>query len=78
MGVTPDLIKRVWEHKEGDVEGCTQRYRVHCLVWFEQHETMKSAIRREKAIKAWKRDWKVRLIEGSNADWRDLYDSPLQ
>ena len=78
VGVTSDLIKRVWEHREGAVEGFTQQYRVHCLVWFEQHATMESAIRREKAIKAWKRDWKVRLIEESNGTWRDLYDSLLQ
>jgi putative endonuclease len=78
VGVTSDLIKRVWEHKEGSVEGFTHQYRVHYLVWFEQHETMESAIRKEKAIKAWKRAWKVRLIEESNAKWRDLYDSLLQ
>ncbi len=77
-GVTSDLIKRVWEHRQGSVEGFTQQYRVHCLVWFEQHETMESAILREKAIKAWKREWKVRLIQQSNANWRDLYDSLLQ
>ena len=78
IGVTSDLIKRVWEHREGVVEGFPQQYCVHCLVWFEQHGTMESAIRREKALKAWKRDWKIRLIEESNANWRDLYDSLLQ
>ena len=74
VGVTSDLIKRVWEHKQGLVEGFTQRYQVHRLVWFELHETMESAIRREKAIKEWKRRWKLALIESKNPGWRDLYD----
>ena len=73
IGVTSDLIKRIWEHKNGEVAGFTKRYGVHTLVWFEQHETMESAISREKALKAWKRDWKLNLIEATNAEWRDLY-----
>lgn len=73
MGVTSDLIKRIWEHKNNVVPGFTQKYGVHTLVWFEQHETMESAIRREKAIKEWKRDWKLTLIEKNNPQWRDLY-----
>jgi putative endonuclease len=73
IGVTSDLIKRVWEHKNDLVEGFTENYGVHMLVWFEQHETMESAISREKNIKDWKRVWKVRLIEESNPQWRDLY-----
>jgi len=72
-GVTSDLIKRVWEHKNDLVEGFTKKHRVHDLVWFEHHETMVAAITREKAIKARKRDWKVGLIEESNPNWRDLY-----
>ncbi|HET7649363.1 MAG TPA: GIY-YIG nuclease family protein [Gammaproteobacteria bacterium] len=73
IGVTSNLIKRVWEHKNSVVEGFTEKYGVHTLVWFEQHETMQSAINREKAIKKWNRDWKLRLIEEINPQWRDLY-----
>lgn len=73
-GVTSDLIQRVWQHKNDVVEGFTKRYGVHALVWFEFHETMATAIAREKAIKEWKRAWKVELIEKNNRTWRDLYD----
>ena len=73
VGVTSDLIKRVFEHKTDAAEGFTKKYCIHDLVWFEQHATMESAIVREKAIKAWKREWKVQLIEASNSLWRDLY-----
>jgi putative endonuclease len=73
IGVTSDLVKRVWEHKNNVIAGFTRSYGVHTLVWFEQHETMYSAISREKAIKEWKRDWKLKLIEERNPDWRDLY-----
>jgi len=73
IGVTSDLIKRAWEHKNDVVAGFTKQYGVHTLVWFEQHATMESAISREKALKAWKRDWKLNLIEATNAEWRDLY-----
>ena len=73
MGVTSDLIKRVWEHKNGLAEGFTKRYRVHELVWYEVHETMESAIHREKMIKEWKRRWKLELIEKKNPNWADLY-----
>jgi putative endonuclease len=76
-GVTSDIVKRVWEHKNDSVEGFTKRYGVHLLVWFELHETMESAIRREKAIKGWQRKWKLDLIEQSNPDWTDLYSSLL-
>jgi putative endonuclease len=74
VGVTSDLVKRVWEHQTNLVEGFTKRYGVHTLVWFEQHETMESAIAREKAIKEWKRRWKLDLIEQQNPEWRDLYE----
>ena len=74
IGVTSDLVKRVWEHKNNIVEGFTKRYGVHQLVWYEFHETMESAIIREKRLKDWKRKWKLALIEGGNPDWRDLYD----
>jgi putative endonuclease len=77
VGVTSDLIKRVWEHKNDLIEGFTKQYRVHNLVWFEQHETMESAILREKAIKEWNRARKIELIEESNPKWQDLYPELL-
>ncbi|MFI4920301.1 MAG: GIY-YIG nuclease family protein, partial [Gammaproteobacteria bacterium] len=72
-GVTSNLAKRTWEHKNETTEGFTKKYSVHMLVWFEQHETMESAISREKAIKKWERAWKLELIEKSNPEWQDLY-----
>ena len=75
VGVTSNLIKRVWEHKNNIVEGFTRKYGVHDLVWFESHETMESALAREKAIKEWKRQWKLELIEKMNPEWRDLYST---
>ena len=77
VGVTSDLIKRVWEHKNDVVEGFTKEYHVHELVWFEQHPAMDLAISRKKAIKEWKRAWKVELIQKSNPNWRDLYPDIL-
>ena len=74
IGVTSDLAKRVWAHKNDMVEGFTKKYGVHLLVWYEPHETMESAIKREKSIKEWKRTWKLRLVESANPEWRDLYD----
>jgi putative endonuclease len=74
IGVTSDVVKRVWEHKNEFVEGFTKRYRVHTLVWYEAHETMESAIAREKVLKNWKRAWKLELIEQSNPGWKDRYD----
>jgi putative endonuclease len=74
VGVTSDLIKRVWEHKQDFVEGFTKKYGVHSLVWYELHADMLSAIAREKALKEWKRDWKLALIEKDNPLWKDLYD----
>jgi len=76
-GVTSDLVKRVYEHKNDLIDGFTKRYQVHHLVWFEPHEDMESAILREKRIKTWKRNWKLNLIEKMNPDWLDLYDSTL-
>ena len=73
-GVTSDLIKRMWEHKNNLAEGITKRYGVHDLVWFELHENMNSAIEREKNIKEWKRQWNIKLIESNNFNWKDLYD----
>ncbi len=77
VGVTSDLIKRVWEHKNDVVDGFTNKYGVHSLVWYEMHEDMASAIQREKQIKEWKRQWKLELIEKVNPGWRDLYDGLL-
>ncbi len=73
VGVTSNLVKRVWEHKNDMVEGFTKRYAVHRLVWYELHENMESAISREKRIKNWKRKWKLQLIEKDNSNWQDLY-----
>ncbi|QBB71815.1 GIY-YIG nuclease family protein [Pseudolysobacter antarcticus] len=73
IGVTSDLIKRICKHRNDAAEGFTKKYCVHALVWFEQHETMESAISREKALKSWRRDWKLNLIESQNPEWRDLY-----
>jgi putative endonuclease len=77
-GVTSDLIKRVWEHKEGVVQGFTERYGVKTLVWFETHENVIEAIAREKQIKEWKRAWKLEMIEKANPTWRDLYEELLR
>ena len=71
--MTSNLVQRVWQHKNDLVAGFTKRYGVHTLVWHEGHETMESAIGREKAIKEWKRAWKLELIEQGNSAWRDLY-----
>jgi putative endonuclease len=77
VGVTSNLIKRVWEHKNHVVEGFTKKYGVDRLVWYEVHETMESAIHREKAIKEWKRAWKLAMIEKANPGWADLYEGLL-
>ena len=71
-GVTSHLLGRVWQHREHVTLGFTARYEVTRLVWFEVHETMESAITREKSIKRWRRQWKVELIETGNPTWRDL------
>ena len=73
IGVTSNLVKRVWEHKNNAVEGFTKRYNIHHLVWYELHDSMESAIIREKRLKNWKREWKIRLIEDMNPNWNDLY-----
>ncbi len=74
VGVTSNLVQRIWQHKNDLVDGFTNRYGVHRLVWYEIHETMESAMGRERALKEWKRAWKVRLIERTNLAWRDLYE----
>jgi putative endonuclease len=74
IGVTIDLLKRVKEHKEDITEGFTKRYQIHTLVYYEQTESIISAIQREKQMKKWKRNWKIELIEKSNPEWKDLYE----
>ena len=73
-GVTSNLVQRIWQHKNDQTDGFTKRYGVHLLVWYEMHDAMESAIAREKAIKEWKRAWKLELIEATNPQWLDLYD----
>ncbi|TAN42587.1 MAG: GIY-YIG nuclease family protein [Nitrospirae bacterium] len=73
-GVTSDLIKRIYEHKNNLVDGFTKEYHIHSLAWYEIHDTAEAAIAREKQIKKWNRTWKLKLIEKDNPDWRDLYD----
>jgi len=73
VGVTSDPVKRVWQHREHVIVGFSDRYDVTKLVWYEQHETMESAIQREQRIKKWNRAWKVRLIDEFNPSWRDLW-----
>jgi putative endonuclease len=73
IGVTSDLLKRIWEHRNNIVPGSTERYRVHHLVWYELHESIEGAIQREKRLKEWKRAWKIELVESTNPNWLDLY-----
>jgi putative endonuclease len=75
LGVTNDLVRRVFEHKNRLVPGFTSRYGVVRLVWFETHEDVTAAISREKEIKKWRRDWKISLIERDNPDWFDLWET---
>ena len=75
VGVTSDLAKRVWEHRNNVIEGFTQKYNVHKLVYYEIADDIDSAITREKQMKKWRRQWKIELIEKSNPEWKDLYDS---
>ena len=77
IGVTSDLIQRVWQHKNDFVEGFTERYGVHSLVWYEVHGSMESAITREKALKKWRRAWKIELIEEDNPKWLRLVQRNL-
>ncbi len=77
IGVTNDLIKRVYEHKNDLVEGFTKKYGVHSLVYYEDARDVNSAITREKQMKKWRRQWKIELIEKDNPEWKDLYSSLL-
>src|SRR3954447_2842740 len=74
VGMTNDLIRRVYEHREGLVRGFTRKYKVKRLVYFEAHDTALAALQREKNVKHWPREWKIDLIIRDNPDWRDLYD----
>jgi putative endonuclease len=78
IGVTNDLLRRVFEHKQGAVEGFTAKYRLHDLVYYEVHETIEAAIMREKLLKRWRRDWKIDLISAANPEWGDLYSGIAQ
>ena len=74
VGVTSDLVKRGWQHRNEVVDGFTKEHGVHRLVWYEVHEDVYEAITREKRIKKWNRDWKVNLIQSMNPSWDDLFD----
>ncbi|HET9580290.1 MAG TPA: GIY-YIG nuclease family protein [Usitatibacter sp.] len=75
VGITNDLVRRAWEHRERLVEGFTKEHGLHRLVWYEAHATAYEAITREKRIKKWHRDWKVNLIQRLNPDWNDLFNT---
>ena len=77
VGVTSDLVGRIWQHKNDNVAGFTRKYGVCMLVYYELHEDMDNAILREKRLKKWNRSWKLRLIEKVNPEWKDLYESIL-
>jgi putative endonuclease len=77
VGVTSDLIKRIYEHKQNFIEGFTNKYNVRTLVYYEVHNDIEKAIMREKQIKRWNRRWKLRLIEEMNSEWRDLYNEMI-
>ena len=74
IGVTSNLPQRVWQHKNKVTKGFTEKYDLKTLVWYEVHEEMMPAIQRGKTLKAWKREWQIRIIEEMNPLWRDLYD----
>ena len=78
IGVTSNLIKRIWQHKNKLVDGFTNKYDVSLLVYYEEHNDIKEAIQREKRIKKWKRDWKLRIIEEMNPNWNDLYNEIIK
>jgi putative endonuclease len=75
VGVTSNLVKRIWEHKNKLVDGFTKKYNVSILVYLERHISAESAIHREKRLKEWKRSWKISLIRKENPDWKDLYET---
>jgi len=75
VGVTSDIRKRIYEHLEGLYDGFTKQHSIKRLVWYEVHDTVATAIQREKNLKDWKREWKIELIEDKNPDWNDLYST---
>ncbi|MCB8982111.1 MAG: GIY-YIG nuclease family protein [Ardenticatenaceae bacterium] len=77
IGITNDLIRRVWQHKNDIHDGFTKQYGVHRLVWYEAHRDVNEAIQREKQMKKWRRQWKINVIEEQNPDWNDLYNDLL-
>jgi putative endonuclease len=77
IGITNNIARRVWEHKQGLVEGFTKKYDVHRLVYCEAFASPRDAIQREKRLKKWNRAWKIQLIESANPGWKDLYDTVM-
>ncbi|MFN7183367.1 MAG: GIY-YIG nuclease family protein [Thermomonas haemolytica] len=77
VGVTSNLIARIWQHREHAVDGFTKRYGIDILVWYELHDSMEAAIQREKRLKRWNREWKLRLVEEANPEWWDLWPAIL-
>lgn len=77
IGVTSDIVKRVYEHKNGFVDGFTKHYNLKNLVYYEVYEEIEEAIKREKQLKNWHRDWKIELVNKQNPNWEDLYESIL-
>src|SRR5258708_5986301 len=75
IGMTDNLIQRVWMHRSGALPGFTKRYGVKILVWYEQHETREAALMRERQMKKWNRSWKLQMIEQMNPQWSDLYEA---
>ena len=75
LGVTSDLPKRAWEHRNGVIDGFTKKYRCHTLVWYQAYDSIEEARQRELQMKEWKRSWKIREIEGLNPDWDDLFET---
>ncbi|MBL4760570.1 MAG: GIY-YIG nuclease family protein [Mariprofundaceae bacterium] len=75
IGVTSQLIQRIWQHKNSQMKGFTKKYHIHILVYYEQYQTMDLAIEREKQLKTWNREWKINLIEKHNPDWQDLWET---
>ncbi len=78
IGVTNNLIKRIWEHREDLVEGFTKRYKIKTLVYFEETQDVSEALKREKQLKKWQRKWKLELIETRNPEWQDLYPTLIK
>lgn len=74
-GVTNNIVRRTWEHREGLLDGFSKRYGIKQLVYYEAFDDFTEAIHREKCIKKWRRDWKIELVEAMNPDWRDLYET---